>query len=450
MASYNGVTYDPNVDYMKLINEANAAGNYAQAAQYEKQRNAKIAATNSSYQTTNQYSNYANGSGTLGSQTAGNQGTNYLYNKNTDYQKLINDSVSAGNYSAAAQYEQQRNAKIAGEGIDAPMTYNWQSYLGGQKQPEYSEPGTEAYVNQMADIVKTMLANQNYQPVDQSQYMQNAMGYDEAYKLAQSIVAPQYADTYEQTARAAQQRLGAAGLSDSLYGQALAAQSENQVNKDMNAAIGNLALQIQDMSYDQAYKLLQSAMQENQYGNSARMNALGSAAGAIGNIIGALQDAADSRNDYALKASSLQLQQQAQQLQNRYYQGLISAQDLENEMSRLELSAAQMAMDNNVATSVYSAGSGSGGYSGSGYSGSGDDDMPSPLVSGAPSDNSLYNAAAKIVAAIGPNADYSKSDKYSSAAEQAAALATAVNNNPNLTQAQKERVYSTLSSINKR
>ncbi len=375
MATYNGITYDPSVDYMKLINEANAAGNYALAAQYEQQRNAKIAATNSSYTPTNNYSNYATGSNTLGSQTAGNQGTSsktYTYNKNTDYQKLINDSVSAGNYSAAAQYEQMRNAKIQGEGINAPTTNNWSSYLGGNTQPEYQDPGTAEYVNQLTGIVNNLLANQ-YKPVNQEQYMQNAMGYDEAYKLAQSIVAPQYADTYEQTARAAQQRLGAAGLSDSLYGQALAAQSENQVNKDMNAAIGNLAVQIQDLSYDQAYKLLQAAMQDNQYGNSSRVNALGSAANATANIIGALQDAANARNDYAMKAAALQLDQQAQALERQYYQGQLTAQDLENQMAALELEATKMAMDNNVATSVYTTGSSgssgsSGGSSGGGYS----------------------------------------------------------------------------------
>ena len=389
MATYNGITYDPNVDYMKLINEANASGNYAQAAQYEQQRNAKIAATNSSYAPTNNYTNYASGSNTLGSQTAGNQGV--TYNKNTDYQKLINDSVSAGNYSAAAQYEQMRNAKIVGEGINAPTTNNWSSYLGGDVRPEYQEPGTAEYVNQLTGIVNNLLANQ-YRPVDQNQYMQNAMGYDEAYNLARSIVAPQYADTYEQTARAAQQRLGAAGLSDSLYGQALAAQSENQVNKDMNAAIGNLALQIQDMSYDQAYKLLQSAMQENQYGNSSRVNALGTAANATANIIGALQDAANERNDFALQAASLQLDQQAQALERQYFQGQLTAQQLENEMAKLELDAARTAMDNNVATTaVYSSGGGRSGGGSSGSSSGGGYTGDEPLVNTTPSYN--YNMA---------------------------------------------------------
>lgn len=58
------------------------------------------------------------------------------YNKNTDYQKLINDAVSKGDYSSAAKYEQQRNEKI--KDLDATgtnkygatATNNYSSYLG--------------------------------------------------------------------------------------------------------------------------------------------------------------------------------------------------------------------------------------------------------------------------------------------------------------------------------
>ena len=43
------------------------------------------------------------------------------YEKDTDYQALINAAVEAGNMKDAAKYEQQRNAKIAGEGINARL-----------------------------------------------------------------------------------------------------------------------------------------------------------------------------------------------------------------------------------------------------------------------------------------------------------------------------------------
>ena len=48
--------------------------------------------------------------------------TKYKYDKDTDYQALINRSVESGDYTAAAIYEQQRNAKIAGEGLDVAPT----------------------------------------------------------------------------------------------------------------------------------------------------------------------------------------------------------------------------------------------------------------------------------------------------------------------------------------
>ncbi len=52
-------SYDPNVDYSKKMDEAVAAGDYASAAQYEKQRNEKIAGEGlTQYQQTNKYTQY--------------------------------------------------------------------------------------------------------------------------------------------------------------------------------------------------------------------------------------------------------------------------------------------------------------------------------------------------------------------------------------------------------
>ena len=61
------VSYDSNVDYQKLINNATASGDFAQAAIYEQQRNQKLADMNAAgtntknYQLTNNYSGYLNG-----------------------------------------------------------------------------------------------------------------------------------------------------------------------------------------------------------------------------------------------------------------------------------------------------------------------------------------------------------------------------------------------------
>ena len=52
-------SYDPNEDYKKKMDEAVLAGDYASAAQYEQQRNAKIQGEGlTQYQTTNQYASY--------------------------------------------------------------------------------------------------------------------------------------------------------------------------------------------------------------------------------------------------------------------------------------------------------------------------------------------------------------------------------------------------------
>lgn len=130
----SAVSFDNNVDYQARINAAVAAGDMTSAAAAERQRNAKIDATGSSYQKTNNYSQYlANGT-----QNSGNT----YYDKNVDYQAEINKATAAGDMQTAALLERQRNAKISGEGItdyqqtrehaaynpSASKTYNDQSY----------------------------------------------------------------------------------------------------------------------------------------------------------------------------------------------------------------------------------------------------------------------------------------------------------------------------------
>ena len=56
--SAGGVQYDKNTDYQAAINSAVAAKDYAAAAQYEKLRNAKIQGEGLNYEQTNQYASY--------------------------------------------------------------------------------------------------------------------------------------------------------------------------------------------------------------------------------------------------------------------------------------------------------------------------------------------------------------------------------------------------------
>ena len=116
---------NPNTDYQSLINQAVKDNDYRLAAQLEQQRNAKINATGSNYGTTNLYSQY------LSDGYAGRSGTLLSYNPDSDYQSLINDAVSRGDYTSAAVLEQQRNSKIIGEGLGATQTNLYAAYLGG-------------------------------------------------------------------------------------------------------------------------------------------------------------------------------------------------------------------------------------------------------------------------------------------------------------------------------
>lgn len=104
-------TYDRDTDYQKKINDAVAAGNYTAAAKYEQARNAKIQGEALNYAQTNNYSSY------LPKEYNGVE-----YDSGTDYMKKIYQAFGKGDYTAASQYEQQRNAKIDGEGLPNAKT----------------------------------------------------------------------------------------------------------------------------------------------------------------------------------------------------------------------------------------------------------------------------------------------------------------------------------------
>lgn len=80
----------------------------------------------------------------------------------------------------------------------------------------------------------------------------------DAVSMADQALAPGYKEAYRQAATAAAQRLEKAGLYDTVYGQALAAQAENEVSDELNAAVYKLALDLTDRSADYT-----SAQQQN-------------------------------------------------------------------------------------------------------------------------------------------------------------------------------------------
>lgn len=118
------VSYDPNVDYQARMNEAVKSGDLTTAGMLERQRNAKLDATGGVQQKTNNYQQYLE----KGAQSSGST----YYDRDTDYQAEINAAKAAGDMMTASLLERQRNAKISGEGITGQQpTKDYAQYQPG-------------------------------------------------------------------------------------------------------------------------------------------------------------------------------------------------------------------------------------------------------------------------------------------------------------------------------
>jgi len=126
----------------------------------------------------------------------------YSYDKGTDYTQLINAAVAAGNYQLAAIYEQQRNAKIAGEGMGYQPTNQYGSYLpAGVVSTQTTTKGPvqdlSPMINQLYDQtqqqIKQNVAYETQEAVDQlNRALKDAQPmYSEA--IAQQILATKQA-----------------------------------------------------------------------------------------------------------------------------------------------------------------------------------------------------------------------------------------------------------------
>jgi len=66
------------------------------------------------------------------------------YDKNTDYAALMKQAADQGEYDLAALYEQKRNAKIQGEGLNYSATSQYANYLPAKQTTSFS-PDMTAY-----------------------------------------------------------------------------------------------------------------------------------------------------------------------------------------------------------------------------------------------------------------------------------------------------------------
>lgn len=91
----------------------------------------------------------------------------YGYNPSTDYQALINEAIAKNDYARAAIYEQQRNEKIAGEGLDMAQSSLYANWLPGS----YTGQG---YVNPYQELLDQAIGRLTDQSAFKKAYLREA------------------------------------------------------------------------------------------------------------------------------------------------------------------------------------------------------------------------------------------------------------------------------------
>lgn len=215
--NYNGIDYDDSMDYASLMDQAAAAGNNEKAAIYERKRNAKIKGEGMNYETTNQFEQYL-------------PKVDTPYDSTTDYASLMEKAAASGDYTSAARYEKQRNAKIKGEGLDYETSDYYSKYLP-ENRYTYDPSKNDAYqrANDQATEIYDKIMNRGEFTFD--------LNKDKLYQ--------QYRDLYAQMGRSAMEDTmgqGAAltGGYGSTYSQNAGQQAYNAYLQKLNEVVPEL------------------------------------------------------------------------------------------------------------------------------------------------------------------------------------------------------------------
>lgn len=220
--NYNGVEFDDSVDYTALIDKAAAAGNNEKAAVLERKRNAKIQSGGMDYETTNQYAQYLPKADTP-------------YDTQTDYAALMEKAAASGDYTRAARYEKQRNAKIKGEGLDYETSDYYSKYLP-ENRYTYDPSKNDAYqhANDQATEIYDKIMNRG----------------EFSYDVNKDKLYQQYRDLYAQMGRGAMEdTMGQAAALTGGYGSTY---SQNAGQQAYNAYLQKLNEVVPEL-YDAAY-----------------------------------------------------------------------------------------------------------------------------------------------------------------------------------------------------
>lgn len=215
--NYNGVEFDDSVDYAALMDKAVAAGNNEKAAVLERKRNAKIQSGGMDYETTNQYAQYL-------------PKVDTPYDTQTDYAALMEKAAASGDYTSAARYEKQRNAKIKGEGLDYETSDYYSKYLP-ENRYTYDPSKNDAYqrANDQATAIYDKIMNRG----------------EFSYDVNKDKLYQQYRDLYAQMGRGAMedtmgQAAALTGGYGSTYSQNAGQQAYNAYLQKLNEVVPEL------------------------------------------------------------------------------------------------------------------------------------------------------------------------------------------------------------------
>ena len=215
--NYNGIDYDDSMDYASLMDQAAAARNNEKAAIYERKRNAKIKGEGLDYETTNQYEQYL-------------PKVDTPYDSVTDYATLMEKAAASGDYTSAARYEKQRNAKIKGEGLDYETSDYYSQYLP-ENRYTYDPSKNDAYqrANDQATAIYDKIMNRG----------------EFSYDVNKDKLYQQYRDLYAQMGRGAMedtmgQAAALTGGYGSTYSQNAGQQAYNSYLQKLNEVVPEL------------------------------------------------------------------------------------------------------------------------------------------------------------------------------------------------------------------
>lgn len=170
--------------------------------------------------------------------------TKYKYDKDTDYAALMDRAVQSGDYTAAAIYEQQRNAKIAGEGLDYTATDRYAQYLPYEETRDYDDSARK-----QAEILLEQSDGSYAAEIDQ--LLDSLLGADFDYDPASDALYGAYRKQYLREADlAAEDALGDAAALTGGRASTAAAAAAQQAGNYYRAKAADKLPELAQLAYD--------------------------------------------------------------------------------------------------------------------------------------------------------------------------------------------------------